>query len=483
MTVAFVPVYIKYLGIENYGLIGLFSVLQAFLSLLDLGLKPALGREMARYAGGASDDQSIWNLLRSIELLSAVGVFSVASIIWAASGWLATDWVRAQGLPGNAVAQAFSVMGVVACLQFLESIYASSLAGLQRQALQNILMSITATVRGVGAVGVLVYIAPSTQYFFLWQGICSVGSLILLRAVVYKLLPVPINPPRFSKAALLTIWRFAAGMLSITLLALLLTQIDKILLSRLLSLENFGYYVLAGLVAGSLGVLVGPISAAFYPKFVELLVRHDETALRLAYHQGAQLVTVIVGSATLVLIVFRKEVLFLWTSDIELTQHVAPLMCILALGTFFNCLMWIPYQLQLAAGWTSLTISMNAIAVVLFAPLTLWLVPKYGAMSAAWIWVAINWTYCVIGVQFMFRRMLTTEKWIWYFTDVLIPFSAAGAITILARQVFPLQLTRISASLWLGFTAFAVLLASAVAAPLLRRHLLRYLPRVRRFFV
>ena len=169
MTVAFVPVYIKYLGIENYGLIGLFSVLQAFLSLLDLGLKPALGREMARYAGGASDDQSIWNLLRSIELLSAVGVFSVASIIWAASGWLATDWVRAQGLPGNAVAQAFSVMGVVACLQFLESIYASSLAGLQRQALQNILMSITATVRGVGAVGVLVYIAPSTQYFFLWR--------------------------------------------------------------------------------------------------------------------------------------------------------------------------------------------------------------------------------------------------------------------------------------------------------------------------
>ena len=34
MGLAFVPLYIKYLGIEAYGLIGLFAVMQAWLSLL-----------------------------------------------------------------------------------------------------------------------------------------------------------------------------------------------------------------------------------------------------------------------------------------------------------------------------------------------------------------------------------------------------------------------------------------------------------------
>ena len=52
MSLAFVPVYIKYLGIEAYGLIGIFVMLQAWLTLLDMGMKPALAREMARFTGG-----------------------------------------------------------------------------------------------------------------------------------------------------------------------------------------------------------------------------------------------------------------------------------------------------------------------------------------------------------------------------------------------------------------------------------------------
>ena len=49
MGLAFVPLYIRYLGIEAYGLIGVFAVLQACLSLLDMGMTPTLNREMARF--------------------------------------------------------------------------------------------------------------------------------------------------------------------------------------------------------------------------------------------------------------------------------------------------------------------------------------------------------------------------------------------------------------------------------------------------
>ena len=51
MGLAFIPVYIHYLGVEAYGLIGLFAVLQAWLALLDMGLTPTLAREMGRYTG------------------------------------------------------------------------------------------------------------------------------------------------------------------------------------------------------------------------------------------------------------------------------------------------------------------------------------------------------------------------------------------------------------------------------------------------
>ena len=66
MGVVFVPVYIHYLGIESYGLIGLFALLQAWLTLLDMGMTPTLSREMARFTGGSSDGQSLRDLLRSV---------------------------------------------------------------------------------------------------------------------------------------------------------------------------------------------------------------------------------------------------------------------------------------------------------------------------------------------------------------------------------------------------------------------------------
>ena len=47
LSIALTPVYIKFLGIEAYGLIGVFITLQSLLSILDMGLGTAANREMA----------------------------------------------------------------------------------------------------------------------------------------------------------------------------------------------------------------------------------------------------------------------------------------------------------------------------------------------------------------------------------------------------------------------------------------------------
>src|ERR1019366_6384617 len=96
MGLAFVPLYIKYLGIEAYGLIGIFALLQAWLGLLDMGMTPTLSREMARFTSGTHSAQSIRDLLRSIEVVGLGVALVIAVGIWVASGWLASDWLRAE---------------------------------------------------------------------------------------------------------------------------------------------------------------------------------------------------------------------------------------------------------------------------------------------------------------------------------------------------------------------------------------------------
>jgi O-antigen/teichoic acid export membrane protein len=474
MAVAFVPLYIEYLGVEAYGLIGIFAILQAWLALLDMGMKPALGREMARFSAGARDSQSIRDLLRSVEIIAFAIAAAIALAAWAVSGWLASDWLTAERLPVGVVAHAFVVMGAIAALRFISNIYLSCIVGLQRQVLENVLGSITATVQSLGAVAVLKWVSPTIQAFFLWQAAISMVTVALYVAVVYRALPPAPRGARFSRAELVDIWRFAAGMMANTLLALLLMQVDKILLSRLLSLEAFSYYAFAWALANTLFRFTGPITTAFYPRFIGYATRHDPGALRTAYHQGAQLVTVFVGAGAIVLMTFGDRILLLWTGNHALTQETSSLLPVLALGTLLNSLMWIPYHLQLAHGWTSLSVRINLAAVALLIPALFWLVPAYGAIGAAWTWVALNAAYVLFTIYFMHRRLLPAEKWRWYARDVAVPLIVAAASCVLLRWTMPRESGKLVELAIFLLAAGCALVAAALAAPLVREQLVRH---------
>ena len=48
MGLIFVPLYIRIMGVESYGIVGVFTSLIGILAVLDLGLSQSMSREMAR---------------------------------------------------------------------------------------------------------------------------------------------------------------------------------------------------------------------------------------------------------------------------------------------------------------------------------------------------------------------------------------------------------------------------------------------------
>jgi O-antigen/teichoic acid export membrane protein len=464
MGLAFVPLYIKYLGIEAYGLIGLHAMLQTWFSLLDMGITPTLGREMARFTSGTHSKESIRDLLRSVEFVAVGIAFLICVSVALGANWIATSWLKADALPVEMMARAVAIMGLVIALRFVEGIYRSAIVGLQLQVLFNVVNSLMSTLRALGAVVILAWISPTIWAFFLWQGLVSIASLSILGVVTYSSVPKGERGGRFSLKSLRGVWHFAGGMVGITLLALLLTQVDKILLSKLLSLSEFGYYTLAGTVAGALFILIGPITQAFYPRFCELFASSDKVALADNYHKGAQLVSVIAGSAAIVLIFYAETFLKLWTQNVELAARVSILLSLLTLGNMLNGLMWIPYQMQLAHGLTSLTIYINTVAVIIIVPAILWIVPCYGVVGAAWIWVMLNAGYCLIAMPLIFQRIMTAEKWLWYRDDVLIPLVFALLSVGMMKYFWPTQDTMIAQIVVLTCATTMSIGASGLAA-------------------
>lgn len=473
MGLAFVPFYIKYLGIEAYGLIGIFAIMQAWFTLADMGMTPTLSREMARFSAGAHTSQSIRDLVRSLEVICFGLVVTAALLVWGGSSWLATDWLQAKRLSTTEVAGAIALMGLVASLRMAEGLYRGAILGLQRQVWLNVIGAVFATLRWAGAVLVLIWISPSIEAFFLWQGAVSVVTLTVFGWAVHRALPDSDHSPRFSRQALAGVGRFAGGMMATTVLALLLTQVDKIILSRLISLEAFGYYTLAATVASVLYQLTGPITQAFYPRFTELVTQGDTQGMITAYHRGAQLVSILTIPAALVLILYGENLLVLWTGDDALGRNVAPLLALLALGTLLNGMMHIPYMLQLAHGWSGFAARVNIVAVVLLVPAILWVTPRYGAIGAAWVWVLLNAGYVLVASHFMYRRLLPGEKWHWYGSDMGLPLLSALCVAWLSSLWGSVPLGKVGETIWLGAQGMAMLIAALLVAPLIRNEVAR----------
>ena len=62
------PLYIKFLGMEAYGLIGFFLMLQGVVNILDLGLSPTMTREMARYSALPEKAGEARDFVRTLEV-------------------------------------------------------------------------------------------------------------------------------------------------------------------------------------------------------------------------------------------------------------------------------------------------------------------------------------------------------------------------------------------------------------------------------
>lgn len=433
MGLAFIPLYIRLMGIEAYGLVGFYLTLQGVLQILDFGLSPTMNREMARYSVQPERAAEARDFVRTLE----VGYWALGTVIgltlWLIAPLLASHWIRSSELPIPTIVQALRLMSVLSALQWPLSFYQGGLMGLQRQAAFNTLHIASSTLGNGGVVLILWLVSPTIIAFLIWQIMVSAVRVSLITVLLWRSLPPAPAQARFRPSLLHNSWRFAAGMSGITVLSLILTQLDKVLLSRLLTLEFFGYYTLAGIMANSLLTLVGPIFNTLFPQFSALVTVGDEAALKRLYHRSAQLLAVLILPAAALLFFFSFDILQIWTNSPETAYHTAPLVSVLVIGTALNGIQNVPYALQLAYGWTKIGLYMNGIALI---PLILAIslaTTYFGAIGAAGVWVTLNVIYLVISIPLMHGRYLKGEARRWYVEDVGLPLIAAVGVVGVGR--------------------------------------------------
>jgi O-antigen/teichoic acid export membrane protein len=433
MSIVLVPLYIHLMGIEAYGLIGIFASLQTIFGLLDMGLNATVTREMARLSVLPGKETEMRDLVRSLEMIYWGAAVVIGALVFVVSPFIAHEWVKPGRFTQDTVEQAFQIMGVAMALQWPSSFYSGGLMGLQKQVLLNAATISMNALRGTGAILVLWLISPTILAFLIWQTVVSAATTSLLAYFLWHRLPRNEIKATFQKHLVSGIWRFAAGMSGISVLATILTQLDKVILSNLLALDVFGYYTLAGVVAMSLYRLSSPVFSAIYPRFTQLVSVYDSDGLKRLYHASAQLLSVLILPATAVIAMFSEAILAIWTQNPTTAANAHQLVSILVCGTALNVLGHVPYALQLSNAWTKLALYGNSIAIMILVPMIVYMTDRYGAVGAASVWVILNAGYVLIAVPLVHQHLLPGQNRRWYCMDVGLPILASFGTAGLGR--------------------------------------------------
>jgi len=388
VQLAFIPVYMELLGLEAYGLIGFYGVLQVSLGLLDLGLTATVNRETGLFRAGVRDSGEARRLLRSVEVvLAAIGVGFLFAWWWLAP-WVAGGWLGLERLDDATAGAALRLMAALVAIRLVFGAYRAALAGAQAFGWLNGANAGFATLRGAGVVPVL-WLAPSIEAFFTCQLAITVLEGWLTRRRAWALFPQG-EPASFSGAALRSVRRFSGGVLGASAASLAVTQADKLVVSAALPLAQFGYYALASAVASCLALLAAPVAMVAYPRLTEAVGRSDEAAAGAAFREALGLVVLAVAPAAVVLAAFARAILEIWTGDPLTSAQAAPLLAVLAIGSMLNAGLQVPYLLALAQGRSGAAAAFTGILAALYIPALLWAVARHGAPGAAWGWLGLN---------------------------------------------------------------------------------------------
>ncbi len=420
LGLAVVPMYLKYLGTESYGLIGFFATTQAVLQLLDLGLSPTINREVARCS--ASDNMhEARSLLHTLAVVYWAMAAIIALIIGGGAPLIAGGWLQSEHLSHESLTHAVMLMGMVVASRWPVGLYMGALMGMQRIALSSTIGTVAGTLSSLGGVIVVAFISKTIEAFFIWQCIVGLIYAFVMRWIAWHSLGASNEVCSFSLDNLKRIWRFSAGMSSIAVTGVILIQIDKLMLSRLLNLDDFGRYMLAGVVANGLYILLTPLFNSIYPRMTALISAGEIEKLSDLYIVGTRFFLGLFFPVVIVAIIFCEDLLFIWTRNQQLATSSVLVTSLLLVGTALNGVMHFPYALQLANGETRLPLKINLILIATVIPMTIGLASTYGTVGGAGSWALLNALYFIIGTYMTHRLLLKGIAGKWLLNGIIPP--------------------------------------------------------------
>lgn len=457
------PFYLGHMGAEAYGLIGFFSVLQAWLQLLDAGLSPSLVRAVAHRQGSDGLDRYTGRLLRSFEIifLPLAGFCCVA--MYAGSEWIAVHWLNAQELSTQTVVQCIALMGIVIALRLFSTLYKSGIQGLEQHAWLNIANVIIATLRYFGGLLLVSTISNDPVHFFEFQALVGLIEALIFAARAYQQMPRPSPLTGFDWDLVKPIIPFAASMSGTAVLWIVLTQIDKVLLSELLPLNEYGYFSLVALITTGIMMLSNPLAQTLLPRLTVLMAEGRRDDMHQLYLAANRFVCTFLFPLAALIALHADEMVFAWSGDRPAAEWSRTILPWYSLGSAIMAVSAFQFYLQYAYGRMHLHVWYSIVSALITVPVMFLAIRGYGAYGAAIAWFVLRVVSFAIWPVIVHQRLAPGIHSQWL-RDIIRISVMTGVGLAITEPLLRLIATDNRISIFLGLAVSGLLTLLIVAA-------------------
>jgi O-antigen/teichoic acid export membrane protein len=388
------------LGADAYGIFVIASLLLGYAAFLDLGLTAAVVRSIAQYrTAGATVglERIIGTAFGTLLILGLVGGLALALLTPFAVGTLLH-------IPTALQADARFVFYLAALAFVLNMglvIFAAIPQGLQRLDLLSIRNALLTTSTAIGQIAVIEF-RGGLRWLAVVSFASNVASLAVFGILAPRLLPGMSFRPRISLDALRELASFGAKRFVSQAAVQAIFQLDRIIVGVFLPIRAVTFYSVPLSITQRFLVFHGSITNTYFPAASELHGLRDTARMRRLYLTTLKLNAVLMFVLVALVGALAVPILDAWLGS-EFARGSAAILVVLALGYGLAALAGLSGQLTDASGHPGWTAWYAVGSAALNIILSVTLVPRVGAIGAAYAILIAN------GIGGLF--FLTVTQW------------------------------------------------------------------------
>lgn len=329
---------------------------------------------------------------------------------------------------------ALKISSLVIAIRWPVGFYSAVLIGSRKIIELNYLKTFALTMKIV--VGLIVLkITGNIIIYLYWLVFCSILEVIIYHISCQRLTNYNFSKIQFTYSVLKAIKNYTLIMGGMGLLGGVIPIMDRLIISKLLTLSELGIYTLIYTMATSISLLISSMSSVLVPMFAKLYSSNDMGYLNKVFDIANKTI-IYLTSLVLFPLVFYGDFLFSMWAPASINQYSNFTLAVLAIGFWISASINPTSNLAIATNHVKIVFIYSLVSGIIYIPVLYFSTKYYGMVGAAFSWLALNIFYLLSFTPIIQKLMFSTKFRVWLGLYIL-PLGLMGGILFgLIRYIY-----------------------------------------------